>query len=402
MTQATGQLDLWQAGEPVSGSIDEPSGRFASMAILAIAAGLLGIGAVMTYSATAGMEDQWTLANWWQSKALRQLVYVIGGLAAMLVMSCVPYRLWMARRGTPAMLFLLAALGTTTLVLAPGVGHEAKGATRWVYIGSVHFQPSEIVKLALPVFLAVWMGHRADVRKFWRGFLPAALVIGIAVGAVGLEDFGTAALLAAVGGAMLLVGGACWTHVFLLVMPAVPAFLYLLHSRAHRMERLNAYRNIWAHAEGTGYQAIQSLCAIANGGWFGKGLGRGMVKGYLPEARSDFIFAVIGEELGVVGQIAVIGLIIVLLWQGLVVVRRCQEPVGRLLAFAMILTLGVQAVMNIAVVTVSVPTKGISLPLVSAGGTGVIFLGGLVGVLANVARGSPAEQAEAARPPAES
>lgn len=395
MTQATGQLDLWRDARPVGGSVDEPSGRFASMAVLAIAAGLLGIGAVMTYSATAGMERPLAVGEWWKSQAIRQLVYVVGGLAAMLLMSRVPYHVWMARRGLPAVCFLVVALATTLLVLAPGVGHEAKGATRWVYIGPVHFQPSEIMKLALPVFLAVWMGCRADVRKFWHGFLPAAAIIGLSVGAVGLEDFGTAALLAAVGGAMLLVGGACWSHVFLLVMPAVPAFLYLLHSRAHRMERLNAFRNIWEHAEGTGYQAIQSLCAIANGGWWGKGLGRGFVKTYLPEARSDFIFAVIGEELGVAGQVAVIGLLIVLLWQGLVVVRRCQNPVGRLLAFAMVLTLGVQAVMNIAVVTVSVPTKGISLPLVSAGGTGVIFLGCLVGVLANVARGSAAQSKDA-------
>ena len=398
MTQATGQLEFWRDGVAVSDSVDEPGGRFASMAILAIATGLLGIGAVMTYSATAGLEHPLPLADWWKSQAIRQLVYVAGGLAAMLVMSRVPYRLWTLRRGLPAIFFLIAALAMTVLVMVPGLGHEARGATRWVYIGPVHFQPSEIVKLALPVFLATWIGCRANVRSFWFGFVPVAAVIGLSIGAVGLEDFGTAALLAAVGGAMLLVGGACWTHVFLLIMPAVPAFMYLLHTPGAPDQRLTTFMNIWEHPQGTGYQAIQSLCTIANGGWWGKGLGRGLVKSYLPEARSDFIFAVICEELGVAGAVAVIGLLIVLLWQGLIVVRRCQDPVGRLLAFAMVMTLGVQAVMNIAVVTVSVPTKGISLPLVSAGGTGVIFLGGLVGVLANVTRQGAAPVGEEAPP----
>lgn len=392
MTQVAGQqMELWRDGEPVGVAGDTLSDSFASTAILAIATGLLGIGAVMTYSATAGSERPLSLDDWWKSQAIRQLIYVIGGLVAMLVVSQIPYRIWTRGGGVPALLLLAAALGATMLVLVPGLGHEAKGATRWVKLGPVHFQPSEMMKLALPVFLATWMAYKVDVRRFWRGFLPVAGVIGLSVGAVGVEDFGTAALVAAVGGALLVAGGALWRHVFLMILPAVPAFVYLLYSRAHRMERLTTFLNIWKDPQGDGYQAIQSLCAIANGGWWGRGLGKGFVKGYLPEARSDFIFAVICEELGVVGAIAVIGLLIVLLWQGASIVRRCQDPMGRLLALAMVLVLGVQATMNIAVATVSVPTKGISLPLVSAGGTGVIFLGMLVGVLANIARGAPGQ-----------
>lgn len=392
MSQATGQMEWRRDGEPSTGIEEAPAGSFASTAILSVATGLLGIGAVMTYSATAGSERPLSLDDWWKSQAIRQLVYVLGGLITMLVMSRIPYRIWTRGRGLPALFLLLAALGATLLVLVPGMGHEAKGATRWVKLGPVNFQPSEMMKLALPVFLATWMVCKVDVRKFWSGFLPAAGIIGLSVGAVGLEDFGTAALLAAVGGALLVVGGARWWHVFLMVMPAVPAFLYLLHSRAHRMKRLTTFLNIWEDPQGDGYQAIQSLCTIASGGWWGRGLGKGFVKGYLPEARSDFIFAVICEELGAVGAFAVIGLLLVLLWQGAVVIRRCGDPMGQLLAFAMVLVLGMQAVMNIAVVTVSVPTKGISLPLVSAGGTGVLFLGMLVGVLANIARGVEGEK----------
>jgi cell division protein FtsW len=152
------------------------------------------------------------------------------------------------------------------------------------------------------------------------------------------------------------------------------------------MERLLIFLDIWRDPMGKGYQAIQSLCTIASGGWWGRGLGRGFVKSYLPEARTDFIFAVICEELGIVGAVAVMALFVALIWQGLMVVRRCEDPVGRLLAFGITFILGFQAAMNIAVVTVSVPTKGIALPLVSGGGSGVIFLGALVGVLASIAR----------------
>lgn len=376
--------------DPLDGELGaESAGRMTSTAILAIAAGLLAIGAVMTFSASASPDKPLVGWEFWRFPAIRQLVFVGGGLAAMLIMSRVPYRLWTARNGLPATVLLVGSLVATTLVLVPGMGVEAKGATRWVQVGpagwGIRFQPSELVKLSLPIFLATWIVCKRDIRQFWTGFVPAAAVIGLSVGAVGLEDFGTAALLAAVGGAMLLFGGGRWQHLLLMVLPAVPAFGYLLMSRAHRMKRLMTFLNIWEDPEGKGYQAIQSLCTIASGGWWGRGLGRGYVKGYLPEARSDFIFAVICEELGVIGAVAVIGLLIALLWQGRTVIHRCVDPMGRLLAFAMVLTLGLQATMNVAVVTVSVPTKGISLPLVSAGGSGVIFLGALVGVLANIA-----------------
>jgi len=161
-----------------------------------------------------------------------------------------------------------------------------------------------------------------------------------------------------------------------------------LVSRPHRLDRLLTFVDIWRDPEGKGYQAVQSLCTIASGGWWGRGLGCGVVKGYLPEARNDFIFAVICEELGMVGAVAVIGLLIALIWQGRGVIHRCIDPMGRLLAFGILATLGLQATMNLAVVTVSVPTKGISLPLVSAGGSGAVLLGGLVGMLANIARGN--------------
>jgi len=375
-------------------------GRTVSAAIVALATGLMGLGAVMTFSAAATFNEPMIGWPFWHYPALRQLVFLVGALVAMLIMTQVPYRIWRGARGLPAVFLLLVALAASVAVLVPGIGLEVNNARRWLGFGpaswGLRIQPSEVVKVALPIFLSVWMANRADIRRFWRGFLPAVCAIGVSVGMVGIEDFGTAALLAAVGGAMLMAGGAKWRHIFLLVLPAVPAFGYLLTSRAHRLERLITFLDIWRDPEGKGYQAIQSLCTIASGGWWGRGLGNGYVKGYLPAARTDFIFSVICEELGMVGAVAVIGLLIALVWNGREAFLRCADPMGRLLAFGITMTIGMQAVMNVAVVTVSVPTKGIALPLVSAGGSGAIVMGGLVGILANIPRLSAASSGDPA------
>lgn len=358
--------------------------------VVSIAAGLMAIGAVMTFSASVGPERPMIWSPFWKSPIVRQFLFVGAGVISMVLFAHIPYRLFAAGRGLVALLFLLGALFASCLVFVPHVGVEVNNAKRWIQLGpasmGIRFQPSELLKLAVPVFLAVWMSMRLDVRAFWRGLFPLLLLVGVCAAVVGIEDFGTAVLLAGVAGVMLLIGGARLWHLGLMVLPVIPLGGYLLMSRSHRMDRLLTFMNIWADPGGKGYQAIQSLCTIASGGWWGRGLGRGFVKGYLPEARTDFIFAVICEELGFVGAIAVIGLFIVFVWQGLAIVRRCPDPVGRLLAFGITFTLGFQAAMNIAVVTVSVPTKGIALPFVSGGGSGVIFLGALVGVLANIAR----------------
>lgn len=365
-------------------------GRTVSAAIVAVAAGLMGLGAVMTFSAAATIDAPMVGWPFWQYPALRQLVFLAGALIAMLLMTQVSYRVWGRGRGLPAMILLAISLAASATVLVPGIGLEINNARRWIGFGPANWglriQPSELVKVAMPVFLAVWMTRLADIRRFWKGFVPAVIVIGICAGIVGIEDFGTAALLAGVGGAMLMAGGAKWRHIMLLILPTVPAFGYLLMSRSHRMERLLIFLDIWKDPEGKGYQAIQSLCTIASGGWWGRGLGGGFVKGYLPAARTDFIYAVICEELGMIGAVAVIGLMLVLVWNGREVFLRCADPMGRLLAFGITTTIGIQAAMNIAVVTVSVPTKGIALPLVSAGGSGAIVMGGLVGILASIPR----------------
>jgi cell division protein FtsW len=364
--------------------------RARASTIVAIAAGLMAIGAVMTFSASVGPEHAPVWWPLWKSPVVRQFMFVGAGLISMVIAMHIPYRLWSKGRGFFAIAFLVVSLVALSLVFVPHIGVRINNARRWVQFGpasmGIRFQPSELLKISLPVFLSVWITQVVNIRKFWRGLVPIMVIVGICAAAVGIEDFGTAALLAAVAGTMLLVAGARWWHLSMMVFPAVPVAGWLLMSRSHRMERLMIFRDIWHDPLRKGYQVIQSLCTIASGGWWGRGLGQGFVKSYLPEARTDFIFAVICEELGIIGAIAVMGLFVVLIWQGLMVVTRCNDPVGRLLAFGITFILGFQAAMNIAVVTVSVPTKGIALPLVSGGGSGVIFLGALVGILANIAR----------------
>ncbi len=380
----------------------QAAGWMRSVMIIATAVGLMGVGAVMSFSASARL-DPVAVNSMWESLVFRQTVFTLGGLASMLIVARIPYRVWATGKGGAAIVGLLCSLILSSLVFVPGIGVKINEAYRWVRLGGgINFQPSETVKIMLPIFLAVWMtrgltgepervadafrGRRTDIRRFFTGLSPALIAIGLAVGIVGIEDFGTAALLAGVGGSMLLIGGARIWHLLLLVLPTVPAFAYLLFSRAHRMSRITSFLDIWADPEFKGYQAVQSLCTIVSGGFMGRGLGRGFVKGYLPEARTDFIFAVICEELGMVGAVAVIALLIAFLWQCRMIIRDCADPMGRLLAFGIAMTFGIQAVMNIAVVTVSCPTKGISLPLVSAGGSGVLCIGALVGLLASIPR----------------
>ena len=368
------------------------------VAIVAIAGALMAVGSVMTVSAAAANTDR-AILGWafWEYPAVRQLVFVAGGLCAMLVMMAIPYRLWAAGRGFLSKVVLGIAVLACAAVLVPGVGVEVNGARRWLQFGPSSFglrlQASELVKIAMPIFLACWLTVGTDIRLFWRGFVPAIGALGLGVGIVGIEDFGTAALIMGVGGCLLVVGGARWLHLSMLVVPTILAFGALLFSKSNRIERLLTFMDIWRDPEGSGYQVIQSLCTIANGGWWGAGVGQGFVKGYLPEARNDFIFAVICEELGVIGAVGVIALLIALIWQGRKSSLYCSDPMGRLLALGITLTIGLQAAMNIAVVTVSVPTKGISLPLVSAGGSGAVFLGAFVGILANIARHADREQA---------
>jgi len=253
-----------------------------------------------------------------------------------------------------------------------------------------------MAKIALVVLLAALIASAGDrVSRLRAGVLPLIGVIALFAGLVGVEDFGTAALLATVGVAMLWVGGARPGHLVLPVIPGALAMGALVIARPYRIERLTTFLDIWRDPRGAGYHAIQSLVTIASGGWYGVGLGAGVGKrGYVPESHSDFVFSMLCEETGVVGGVLVILLYAGLLWCGWRAFRQARTRFGRTLAFGITFMVVLQAIMNIAVVTVCAPTKGISLPLVSAGGSGILFLCVALGLLMSVARASERQPAE--------
>lgn len=367
----------------------------ASTTITVVAAALLCMGIVMVFSATATLGDEPLFADPLRNPAIRQASFTLIAMLGLLIGGAIPYTFWRVRPGSwwqPAILLLLIAIGFCAMVLVPGIGTLRNGARRWLSIGpsswGLGFQPSELAKVAIVVFTAAYAAHCGErIRKFWRGLLPGLLLVGLVVALVGKEDFGTAALLGAVGVGVLMAAGARIWQLVLCAAPGVAGMVYLIVAEPYRMERLLAFRDIWADPRGRGYHQVQSLLTIASGDLWGVGLGAGIQKyGYLPEARSDFIFAVVCEELGLVGGAALIALFIVLIWQARRAMLEAVDDLGRLLVVGVAATIGLQAALNIAVVTVSVPTKGISLPLVSAGGSGVVFLATMIGILANVAR----------------
>jgi len=261
----------------------------------------------------------------------------------------------------------------------------------------VSFQPSELAKWALVLFLAAICERlRFDIKSYWKGFVPICGVIGIIVGLIVVEDFGTAAFIALLGLLMLVMAGAKWWHILTLLPFGAISFLVVLARSPSRMQRIAAFLSPEKWSDSVAYQANQSLIALGSGGLWGKGLGRGICKyGHLPEDTTDFIFAVIGEELGFVGTAAVIGLFIAFVWLGILVIIRCRDRFGQLLAGGIVLTIAMQAALNIGVVTVVLPTKGIPLPFVSAGGTSMLLSSAAVGVLLNIARQSTREPAQA-------
>jgi len=351
---------------------------------------LMAIGIVMVFSTSVSLDGPLLSDPAWRTPGVRQAIYVLLAVTVMVAVSRAPYQWWRLGRSDQRSLstaITVIAVVCLALTLIPGIGIERNGARRWLGAFGFSFQPSEVAKLATIVFLAAYLTSERPIHRFWRGLMPACGVVGLTVLLVGLEDFGTAALLAALAAGILVVGGARIRHLLLLAVPAAAGMAAMIAFWPYRLERLTSFRNIWADPSGKGYHAIQSLVSFASGGLTGRGLGNGIQKhGYLPEARSDFIFSVIGEELGLLGVVAVIGLFVVILWQGRKIMLAADDPLGRLLAFGIIWLLGLQAIMNIAVVTASVPTKGIALPFVSAGGSGLVLLGAAIGILLNVAR----------------
>lgn len=366
-------------------------------AVFIVAMALMAIGLVMAASTSASLDRP--LFTWplWQTPFGRQTVFVLVGFTVMIVTSRLAVRLLASpemRRRTSQIAFVIT-VACLIAALVPSLASPHRGSHRWLRLAiggmDIGFQPSEAAKLAMVVIVASLLTERGvDPRSFRRCFLPASIAIAVCVVLVGVEDFGTAVLLAGAGAAMLFVAGCRLRHLLVLSAGGACGLMILLHAAPYRLARLTAYRELWEDSQGKAYQPLQSLTTIASGGWLGAGLGSGVQKyGYLPESHTDFIFAVICEELGMLGAVLVIGLFCVLVWLGLRAMLAAPSRFERLVAFGLAATIGLQSAMNIAVVTVVTPTTGISLPLISAGGSSLLTYCLALGVLAAIsARGN--------------
>ncbi len=355
---------------------------------------LMAIGAVMVFSAGANVGHEFDLGRFYDFPGLRQIMFFPIAVIVLFAASAANYRIWSFRSRwytCPTVWLLLLAIALLMAVLVPALGTEVNQARRWLRIPlgpvSVSFQPSELAKWTMVLFLAgVCARMGTDIKRYWTRFLPLCVLIAVVCGLIVIEDFGTAAFVSLISFVMLIVAGVKWWHVLTFLPFGVAGFIFALFHAPHRLVRLAAFLDSERWADSVAYQANQSLIAIGSGGLWGKGLGQGTCKyGHLPEDTTDFIFAIIGEELGLVGAIGVILLFILFVILGLVVVMRCRDRFSRLLAAGIVLTIGLQAALNIGVVTVVLPTKGIPLPFISAGGTSMLLSAAAVGVLLNIA-----------------
>ncbi len=365
---------------------------------------LLALGVLMVQSASSGVSGTGVtgesadvaaskITGWyWTERGTKHAQYAIASLAVFFVVGHIDYRKFLTtsrsiKRSPLTWLFLLSAV-CCALVLVPHIGMEVNGARRWIKLGPVQVQPSEMAKWATVLFLCWWMTVRpVDMDKFFKGFIPTLLPIGVICLLVVIQDFGTAALIGVCAITILLVGKIRWWHLAIVLPPVMAAAYWFVRHKEYRWKRIVAFMNPYAAPQGEGYHMIQSLLSFTTGGIFGKGLGNGVQKlGYLPEDTTDFIFSVICEELGLAGALLTVGLymgIIFVSWQ---LVMQKRDSFGRLLAFGVGSMIGLQAIINIAVATVSAPTKGLSLPLVSAGGSGLVITCAALGLLYSVSR----------------
>jgi len=358
---------------------------------------LMAVGTVFVFSASANIGRDIDLRRFYDFPALRQLLFFPLACALLYSVSFFNYRRFALTAGwfkSPITYLLVFSIALLILVLFPQFGTEVNRARRWLRIPAgpitISFQPSELAKWALIFFLAAFCDKFSDsIKLYWKRFIPLCLVIAVVVGLIITEDFGTAALVSLLGFLMLVIAGVRWWHILTPLPFGIIAFCLALLRSPSRLQRITAFLDPQKWVDSANYQPNQSLIALGSGGLWGKGLGRGICKyGHLPEDTTDFIFAIVGEELGFIGTTAVIGLFVVFVWLGILVVVRCRDRFGRLLAGGIVLTIGIQAALNIGVVTVVLPTKGIPLPFVSAGGTSMLLSAAAVGVLLSIAKQS--------------
>ncbi len=342
---------------------------------------LVGIGIVMIYSASSALAMKKYGSDYYFLK--KQIVSGVLGIALLIACRHIPYRLYRV------MAYPLLAVALVTLLalkLTP-LAYTAGGSTRWLHLGPVTFQPSELARFAMVIYLAYSLSKKQEmIKAFSIGFVPHVVVLGILSGLILLEpDFGSVAILAAVTWIMLFVGGVRLLHLSAALLVLLPAGYMLMMNASYRLKRIMTFLDPWQYSSDQGYQIVHSLMAFGTGGIWGTGIGKGYQKlFYLPEPHTDFIFSVIGEELGLVGVVVILALYGLVLYRGIRIARGAQDTFGALMALGLISAIGLQVCVNMGVALGLLPTKGLPLPFLSYGGTSLLLSMASVGILMNI------------------
>ena len=321
------------------------------------------------------------------SEVYSQLMGIGVGAVFMVGILRIDYR--MLNKQWVALAFVAASVVMLGLVAVPGVGKMLNGSRRWLQLGPVSFQPSELAKYAMILFLArALSAPKRDVTRFFTGLVPLFLIPGAMFMLILAQpNLSTAGSILIVTAVMVMLAGAKWLHLGVVGVAGVALGAFYAMSEDYRRARLMSFRNPFEYLTNEGYQLSQSLMALGSGGLFGMGLGQGRQKyAFLPYPESDFIFAVVGEDLGFFGCVLVLAMFAAFVLFGLRVALRCKDRFGSLLAGGITAMIGVQCVLNVAVVVGLLPTTGLPLPFFSAGGTSISIVMGAVGVLLNISR----------------
>ncbi len=347
---------------------------------------LTGISLVMVFSASSALAaKKFGNAYYFLN---RQSIFVLLGICALLICRYFPYR-WFRWPGLSYGLMGLA-MAMLVAVVHSGLGHTAGGATRWLRLGPLSFQPSEFARFAMIVYLAYSLSKKyeqgKDIGKFSIGMLPHLFFLMVFAALIlGQPDFGSVVILSAITWIILFVGGVPIKQLILPLTGLLPLGYVIMTTAEYRIRRLMAFTNPWENPSGDGYQIIQSLLAFGSGGFWGTGLGKGYQKlFYLPEPHTDFIFSVIGEELGLIGVLVILGAYTLILKEGFVIATRTENRFGALIATGLTTAIGLQACIHMGVALALLPTKGITLPFLSYGGTSLVLNMAFIGILMNI------------------
>lgn len=342
---------------------------------------LVAVGVLMVYSTSFAVSSQRFGNEYIYLK--KQFIFALMGIVLLVGASRFPYKYYY-KLTYP--LLVLSIIGLALLYI-PGIGQTIGGARRWVSLGGFSFQPSEPAKAAVVLFLAYSLSSKEKyIEDFYKGFLPNIIIPGVVILMIlGEPDLGTAVSLSAIVLTMCFVAGVRVKYIFGMVLLSLPFLYFVISNFAYMQKRLEIFLDPWADPSGAGFQMVQSFIAFGSGGLFGVGFGEGKQKlFYLPEAHTDFIFSIVGEELGLIGVLVIVALYIVFLISGFRIAFKAKDRFGMYLAFGLTTMITLQAILNMAVVLGILPPKGLPLPFISYGGTSMLVNTACVGVILNI------------------